>query len=67
MDKFYSVYYWNESTSKPSAVQYHIKDIDAATRVAKKAAVEYGFPAYILTTTHLVEAPQPEATVTPIQ
>lgn len=64
MEKFYNVYVWSSPSGKPVLVQHYVKDMAAAERVAKKAAVDYREDAFILTATHLVQAPQPEATVT---
>lgn len=64
---FYTVLYWQDGASNPTVVQKAIKELDKALIVAKKTAVEWRSDAYIMTTTHLVQAPAPEATVTEIK
>lgn len=64
MDKFYTVLYWQDNASNPTIVQKHIVELDRAIVQAKKAAVDWRTDAYVMTSTHLIQAPAPEATVT---
>lgn len=66
MEKFYLVLSLPEGANRPVVHQYHIVDFDKAERVAKTAAVDTRKEVYILTSSHMVLAPVPEATVTPI-
>jgi hypothetical protein len=63
MSKFYTVV--NPVTK--TVYQHHIIDFDKAMQVANKAAQDSHADIFILTSTHLVQAPLPEPEVTLIE
>lgn len=65
--KFYTVLYWQDGASNPTVIQKHVGELEKAITVAKKTAVEWRSDAYVMTATHLVQAPAPAATVTELK
>lgn len=67
MEKFYSVCYQTEEGSAPIVTNKKIVDLESAIARAKKVAVDYRCPTYVMAPLYLVEAPAPEATVTEVK
>ena len=60
MEKFYLIC----GTAGKPVYQYNVTDYEKAVRTAKKAAVDNREDVFIMTSTQVVQAPVPEASVT---